>query len=345
MKLWRIVCAGVPAYFLMAVLPVQAQWTWTPETGRFVNMGSLPKETAELQVEYTRSLVLNGDLSKAMNETDKFSKFYPDTDFADDNQFLRGEIKLARKEYVDAAEEFQQVISMYPESPLYDQVISNQYEIGDTLYEKGRLKIQRASEGFRPLRGLNRFNPFKRRPLKKAIDVYTIVIDNQPFTAEAAEAQYKTGLCYFTREEYLEAGFEFRRVIEDYGNSKWVREAYFHLTRSYEEAALSPDYDQAPSNLAITSIAQFRRRYPGDARVAERREVSEEMRERIAEQRYRTAKFYEKRVHLDSARLYYEIVASKFEGTKAAEKAEKWLGENPAEANAHAAFVGPAVVE
>lgn len=341
---WRIACAGVLAHLLTAVFSAQAQWTWTPETGRFVNMDSLPKETAELQVEYTRSLVLGGDLGKALNETEKFSKFYPDTEYADDNQFLRGEIKFAKKDYLDAAEEFQQVISVYPESPLYDDVIANQYKIGDTLYEKGLKQRERASKGFKPWRRMNRFNPFRRRPLKKAIDVYTIVIDNQPFTSEAAEAQYKTGLCYFTRREYLEAGFEFRRVIEDYAGSEYVREAYFYLTRSYQEAALSPDYDQAPGNLAIGAIGEFARRYPGDSRVAERREVSDEMRESIAEQRYRTAKFYEKRVQLDSARIYYEIVAGEFEGTKAAEKAEKWLAENPPDGKAHAAFVGPAVV-
>lgn len=339
----RIASIGVALCFLSGAIQVSAQWTWTPETGRFVNMDSLPKETPELQVEYTRSLVLGGQLSKAMNETEKFTKFYPDTEYADDNQFLRGEIKLAQEDYVQAAEEFQQVISVYPESPLYDDVIANQYKIGDTLFEIGRKRTERTSKGFRPWRPLTKFNPFRHRPLKKAIDVYTIVIDNQPFTAAAAEAQYKIGLCYFTREQYLEAGFEFRRVIEDYSGSKWVREAAYHLTRSYEEAALGSDYDQGPSKLTRSSIGDFARRYSTDPRVAERERISEEMREIIAEQRYRTARFYEKRRRLDAARIYYEIVAGEFDGTHAAEKAEKWLTENPPDGKAHAAFVGPAV--
>ncbi len=339
----RIACIGLALCVLSAANPAFAQWTWTPETGRFVNMSDLPKETAELQVEYTRSLVLAGDLSRALNETEKFTKFYPDTDYADDNQFLRGEIRLAKDEYVQAAEEFQQVISVYPESPLYDNVIAKQYEIGDTLFEKGRKRTERTSKGFRPWRPLTKFNPFRRRPLKKAIDVYTIVIDNQPFTAAAAEAQYKTGLCYFTRQEYLEAGFEFRRVIEDYSESKWVREATYQLTRSYEEAAFGSDYDQGPGKLARSSIGDFARRYPTDPRVPEREQVSEEIRETIAEQRYRTARFYEKRRRLDAARIYYEVVAGEFDGTEAAEKAKQWLAENPPDGKAHPAFVGPAV--
>ena len=47
-------------------LPVHAQWTWTPQTGRWVNMKRLPKETAELQIEHARSLMLQGDHRKAI---------------------------------------------------------------------------------------------------------------------------------------------------------------------------------------------------------------------------------------------------------------------------------------
>ena len=116
----------------------------------------------------------------------------------------------------------------------------------------------------------------------------------------AAEAQYKIGRCYFTRKEYLEAGFEFRRVIEEYTESEWVKDSYYYLTRSYEEAALEPDYDQSPSRLARTHIAEFTRRYPDDPRNEERLEVSRELRESIAEQRYRAARFYVKRADFDS---------------------------------------------
>ena len=118
-----------------------AQWTWTPETGRFVNLKSMPKETPELQVEFARSLMLRGDYSDAWSETEKFSKFYQDGDYADENQYLRGEIRFGQKDFVDAAEEFQLVVTGYPDSRLYDTVIEKQYEIGDTLFEVGQTKV------------------------------------------------------------------------------------------------------------------------------------------------------------------------------------------------------------
>lgn len=329
----------------LAAAGAQAQWTWTPETGRFVNMDNLPKETPELQVEYTRSLMVGGEYDKAFNETDKFTKFYADTDFADENQYLRGEIRFAEKKYTQAADQFQQVISKYPESELYDDVIKKQYEIGDSLYAKGEERLQgRTSKTLRSSAYLSRFDFRTNRPFKKAVDVYSKVIENQPFTPEAAEAQYKVGKCHFAQAHYLDAGFEYRRVIEDYPDSTWVREATFDLTRCYEEAALDPDYDQAPSQLALEAVAEFKRRFPDDERIPEREEMSVVMREKIAEQRFRTARHYEKRLDLDAARIYYEIAANEYAGTEAATKAAEWLANNPPKNDLQSAFLGRAVV-
>jgi outer membrane protein assembly factor BamD (BamD/ComL family) len=337
----RLLAIGVLVFPLATA--ASAQWVWTPETGRFVNMDRLPKETPELQVEFERSLLVGGEYKRAFNETDKFDTFYGDTEFADQNQYIRGEIRLAQQNYAGAATEFQKVVSQYPGSDLYDDVIRRQYDIGDTLYDKGLKRTKGKTGGFMAYRPMKWIRAIRLRPFKNAVDVYTMVIENQPFTPEAAEAQYKIGKCHFAREQYLEAGFEFRRVIEDYPGSDWVREASYDLSRAYEESALGPDYDQAPSRLAMESIADFARRFPDDSRVGERRDVSEQMRESIAEQRYRSARFYERRRDLDAARIYYEITAYEFIGTDASDKAVKWLEKNPAQPDLQSSFLGPAV--
>jgi outer membrane assembly lipoprotein YfiO len=337
--------AACAALMICLAGTASAQWVWTPETGRFVRMDALPKETPELQVEHERTLLIEGDYKDAWNESEKFDRYYDDSDYADDNQYIRGEIRLAQGKYVKSAEEFQKVVTGHPGSPLYDDVIRKQYEIGDTLFDKGMRKTKGKTGGVMSHRPLSWIRAIKRRPFKNAIEVYTIVIENQPFTPEAAEAQYKIGKCHFAREEYLEAGFEFRRVIEDYPQSEWVREASYDLTRAYEESSLDPDYDQAPSQLAIDFIDEFQRRYPEDPRVGERLEVRREMKESIAEQRYRTAKFYERRRDLDAARIYFEITAYEFSGTEAATKAVEWLDEHTEEPDLQSAFLGSAVAK
>ncbi|GMU92554.1 MAG: hypothetical protein AMXMBFR4_16120 [Candidatus Hydrogenedentota bacterium] len=292
----------------------EAQWTWSPQTGRWINIKRLPKETPELQVEFARSLMVQGDYKKALRETDKFQNYYSDTDWADDNQYLRGEIKMAQGEYMAAAKEFQQVVAAYPGSDLFDNVIAKQYEIGDYFYERGTANLDKSW-----------WHLFRKRPFRRAITVYAMVIDNQPFTDAAAEAQYKIGLCHYTLEEYTEAAFEYQRVIEDYAASQWVDEASFGLAMCHYNASLPPAYDQSPSLLAIEAIDRFKSKYPGDSRAAELDPKRAEMVNRVAEQRLRTAKFYEKRRKFDSAAICYEVVVEQFPGTQSAAEAEAWL--------------------
>lgn len=295
----------------------EAQWTWTPQTGRWINIKRLPKETAELQIEHARSLMIQGEFAQAIDETEKFYKYYGDSEIADQNQFLRGEIRLSQNKLLDAAKEFQLVVSKYPDSALYDKVIEKQYEIGDKLYQQGQDRLNK------------KWRLGRKRPFKRAITVYSMVINNQPFTDAAAEAQYKVGLCHHTRKEYVEAAHEYKRVIEDYSTSEWVDEACNGLAECYYDASRPPEYDQEPSQLAIGAIDEFKLRYPNDERVAGLDEKRVKMRETIAGQRLNTARFYEKRRNFNAARVYYEMLAKEFPDTSSGESAAKWLEENP----------------
>lgn len=297
-------------------LDVYAQWTWTPQTGRWVNLKRLPKETPQLQIEYARSLLLEGNYQKAWRETRKFIQFYEDSEYRDDNQYLRGEIKLAQGDLMDSAKEFQSLIANYPDTDHYDAAIEKQYEIGDRYFERGQEKIDQ------------RWALWKKRPLKRAVEVYSMVIENQPFTANAAKAQYQVGLCRYTTENYLEAAFDYRRVIEDYAGSDWVDEASYGLAMCYYDMSLPADYDQTPSQLAIDAIDSFGNRYPDDERLAGLREKQTEMRERIAQQQLLTAKFYEKRRKFGSAKIYYEVLVKEYPESQAAQVATEWLAAN-----------------
>jgi outer membrane assembly lipoprotein YfiO len=313
----RVGSLWIAALVLAFCLPAAAQWTWTPQTGRWVNVKRLPKETPELQIEYARSLMLEGKYERALRETSKFKQFYADSPLADQNQFLRGEIYLKQGKYTEAAKEFQALVTSYPNTSLYEEATRKQYEIGDTLYAEGLKKIER------------RWAFFKKRPLKRAAEVYGMVVSNQPFMPQAAEAQYKIGLCRMARRDYLEATYEYKRVLEDYPDSPWVDDAMHDLALAYYRMALPPAYDQTPSRMAVETVADFEERYPNDERLGELKDKQKTMQERIAQQRLMTAQYYEKRHRFQAARIYYELVANDFADTQAAEKAKQWLQENP----------------
>lgn len=337
MRFTHCLAAFAVATAILVPAPAHGQWVWTPQTGRFINLKNLPKETPELQIEFARGLMIDGKYNQALQETGKFNRYYGDTERADENQYLRGEIKMGRGELVAAADEFQVVISSYPDSQYFEDVIAKQYEIGDSLFEKGRLNLDARAN--RPWYR-SRWNPFRKRPFKKAIEVYSKVRDNQPFTDAAAQAQYKIGLSHFTREQYIEAGFEYRQVLEVYPNSEYVREASYGLVRTYQELSLKPDYDQEPSQLTIDRLDDFASLFPADSRLDALAEVRVEMTENIATQRLQTAKFYERRRLFLPAHISYRAVAEQYPDTGAGREAQEWLGQHAGPQSTAARFIG-----
>lgn len=311
-----------------------AQWVWTPQTGRFVNLRRIPKESPELQVEHARSLMLQGDYGKAMDETEKFVDFYGDTELADENQFLRGEIKLAQENYVDAARELQRVVDSYPESDLYDDVITMQYEVGNQLYNKGVKNLDRGSKWY-----TFGWRPFNKRPLKKAVDIYRMVKTNEPFTPQAAEAQYKIGESYFVSEDYLDAALEYQLLLEQYPDSQWVDNASIGLIKSYEAQALPPAYDQSTGALAVQAIDDHLVRFPATEQETELLETRQALRESIAQQRLLTAEFYLDRQQPRSARITLEALVEEFPDTEAAKEASQILADMPPDDSLLAGFL------
>ncbi len=310
-------CIVVLLACVLAAGVAHAQWTWTPQTKRFTRMKKLPKETPELQIEFARGLMMQGDLRKAWDETSKFNDFYGDSDMADQNQFLRGEIRMKQRKWKDASKEFQHLLTTYPETALYNDAIKKQYEIGDFLYERGLKKVK------------HWWNPLRKRMLRRATETYAMVIQNQPFTPAAAEAQFKVGLCHEASKEYTEACFEYRRVLEDYKDSDWVDKACFGLATCYYKGSLPAPYDQTPSELAVRAIDDFIDRYPDDARVADLKQKRQEMRDKTATQRLQTARFHEKRREFESARIYYQLLVDQYADTASFKPAQAWLAAHP----------------
>lgn len=293
-----------------------AQWSWTPQTGRFINLKRMPRETAELQIEYARSLMVSGNYRKALRECDKFVEYYGNDPLAADNLFLRGEILMAQRQWWNAAKSFQQLLANYPGSDKYDEAIKKQYELGDHFYARGERLAGK------------KFRLFKKKPYKRAADIYAMVVENQPFAAEAAEAQYKIGLCHFARKQYLDAAFEYKRVVEDYPTTEWVNDASYGLAMCYYKNSYSPLYDQTPSELTVDAIDDFKANFPSDAKNEELDGMRVEMRDSIAQQYLNNARFYERRREFPAAKLYYEKIQTDFADTKAIDPANEWLEKN-----------------
>ena len=63
----------------LAYSTAYAQWTWTPEIGRWINPERQPKETPALQFQYAEGLLAEGEAEKAQREFEKLLRYYPDS--------------------------------------------------------------------------------------------------------------------------------------------------------------------------------------------------------------------------------------------------------------------------
>jgi len=293
-----------------------AEWTWTPEVGRWINPGRQPRETAALQFQYAETLLADGDTEKAIREYEKVLRYFPDSNYCDLAQYSIGRALEAQDDYRDAVDAYQKVINEYPNTRLFEKVLEKQRNITDHFFQLG---VERR-EKFILLRGSG---------FDRAIETYRKIIDNQPFSEFAAEAQYRIGLSYFNMELFDEAAAEFQKLIDYYPASDWTVEAAFGTASCTHSQALPCEYDQTAVEGAISKFNYFLRNFPDSSRADEAREKIRELKEIVAEHEFEIAMYYHHKMRYESARLYLDSIVREYPETKWAKKAGETLGEMP----------------
>ncbi len=315
MKLVRnVVVTAVVATCLWHV-PANAVWVWTPETGRWINPARQPRATPEEQLNYARQLTRNGDYDEALEQFERFFEFYGDTDIADRAQFEKAQCLESAGEHLEASREYQKVIANWPDTKLFSEVIAKEYEIGDRFYELAR-------------EDKDKFFLFRNRNLKRAVEVYNQVIENQRYTEEAAEARYKIGLCYFSRGRYDDARFEYDDLLEQYPASKWTPLALYGLAMCRYHGVMPAVYDQERTEEALTAFQRFVDEYSDNPRVPDAKVKILELQEIVAEKKFRIAEHYLNRGRENSAKMYFLAVLEDYPETSWAERARPFLEES-----------------
>jgi outer membrane protein assembly factor BamD len=312
---FRILAAAVLVLALTCTT-AHAQWTWTPEVGRWINPKRQPRETPALQFQYAEELLAAGKTEKAVAEYEKLLRFFPASNYCDLAQYSIGRALEAQGDYEEAVKAYQTVIDDYPNTKLFDNVLEKQRRIGDHYFELG-VKRQ------------EKFTIFHGGNFEKAIKTYRQVIDNQPFTEFSAAAQYRIGLSYFKMERYEEAAAEFQKVIDFYPTSEWSAEAAFGTADSKFCMALPYEYDKTASEEATAKFRSFLKSYPDSTRADEAKEKIQALRHMAARHEYEIGDYYYRNMRYASARVYFDSVARDYSETKWAEKASEKLGKMP----------------
>lgn len=135
------------------------------------------------------------------------------------------------------------------------------------------------------------------------------------------EARLSLGDAHFAKGDYLTARSEYQRFLDRYAGHPSSPDAALGVCRALSELAPVPGRDQGYTQEAMASCRNVVIDYAGLRQSIEAAQISNLLRETLAEKEFNTAEFYFRRKLFDSAIKYYEFVASLYSETEWAPKA------------------------
>ena len=151
---------------------------------------------------------------------------------------------------------------------------------------------------------------------------FTVVLLRFAGSLIADSAQYYLAESHFMMGDYLIAGVEYEKLINDMNQSPLVRQAQLKLADSYYELSPRSALDQEYTLKAIREYQYFVDEYPGDSlkENAEKRII--ELRGKLSEKEWKNAEIYRKMKEFKAALIYYDEVLGKFYDTEWADDAQ-----------------------
>jgi outer membrane protein assembly factor BamD len=126
----------------------------------------------------------------------------------------------------------------------------------------------------------------------RASELLQQILPRYRATEEAEELMWMSAQSYYGMKDYLLAGSEFRNFADLYPYGRHSEEANFLTALCDYYMSPRPDLDQQNTRNAIDGFSLFINKFPASPRVEEAKKYITEMRERLVEKSYLSAKLY-----------------------------------------------------
>jgi outer membrane protein assembly factor BamD len=283
---------------LIAPARLAAELVWTPSGGWRVEGGVL----AGLATEDGRNALDIMNKARAAEEAGQqkyalklyasISKKYPNSVFSSEALFRTGMIHEKRQEYYKAFDAFQLLVSRYPNSEKFNQVIGEQYRIASMLFAGKRNHFWGWFPGFR-----NR---------EKALEYYETIVKTAPYSDYAPLSLMNASHGYKQINETEAAIDSLDRMINTYPRSALTPDAYLKIAQTHASLVDGPAYDQASTKEAITYYEDYMILFPGDAGMVSAEKGLADMKKMLARSKLIIADYYLKyRKNYKAAKVFY----------------------------------------
>jgi outer membrane protein assembly factor BamD len=297
---------------------LRADLIWTPEGGwkaeGGILAGVLPEEgrNALDSMNKARALEEKGNLSSAMSLYEKVAKKYPNSVYAPEALFRAAGIRHERRQYNKAYKSYQDIITRYPNSPHFTEIIGDQYRIANSLVEGKRPYYFGIIPGF--------------KSRAKGITYFEGIVQAAPYSDYAPLALMNIARGHQKLDDPDSAIDALDRMINNYQQSLLAPDAYYKLAETHASLVKGPYYDQASTRQAITYFEDFQILFPTDANMPAVEKGLADARTTFAESKIKIGDFYfYKRDNYKAARVFYNEAITSFPESKAAEDARKRL--------------------
>ncbi|WP_367872615.1 tetratricopeptide repeat protein [Luteolibacter sp. Populi] len=256
----------------------------------------------------------DGKRSKAIKLYDKLADTMPTSVHAAESRFRQGELLEQEGEIQKSFEAYQDFLSRYNNSNLYEKALNRQAAMAQSAAD-GHVKTS--------------FLGLKASiSNEKIADMLTKVRGNAPRSPTASKAQFTIGEVWESQGNSagaLKATAAYRELVIEYPDSKEAPEAQFRIGKILLDESKRGNQDQANLDRAKVALQDYIRQYPGHHRVGEARKLISNIGGQDIERSFEIAQFYERKGDIGSAKFYYEEVIRQAKSGSTHDKAKARL--------------------
>lgn len=302
--------------FVPARLAADLIWTpgggWRVEGGALAGLGGEDGRNALDLMNKARTAEEAGHQRTALSNYTKVTKKYPNSVFASEALYRVGSIRQKRLQYYKAFTAYQQMLSRYPNSEKFIQVIGEQYRIANQLFQGKRPRIWGIIPGFR-----NR---------EKALEYFETIVHTAPYSDYAPLSLMNASRGYKQIGESEAAIDALDRMINTYPRNVLTPDAYLKIAQTHSSLVDGPAYDQASTKQAITYYEDYMILFPGDAGMVSAEKGLANMKKILAESKMTIADYYFKyRRNYKAAKVFYNEAITTYPDSEVATQARSKL--------------------
>lgn len=317
-RLSPLTLLAVLAALLIAPARLAADLVWTPESGWKVQGGALAgligeegRNALDL-MNKARNAEESGNDSRALKSYSQVTKKYPNSVYAAEALFRTGLIQQKRRQYHKAFQTYQILVSGYPNSEKFNQVIGEQYRIASDLNEGKRAKTVWWLPGF--------------KSRERAVAYFETIVITAPYSDYAPLALMNAAKGYKKMNETPAAIDALDRMINTYPRNVLTPDAYLRIAETHASLVDGPAYDQASTQDAITYYEDYMILFPGHNGMAPAEKGLAEMKTVLARSKMVIADYYFKhRKNYKAAKVFYNEAITAYPDSPVAKEARDKL--------------------